>query len=211
MSKKEKIEDIKKENTVENEQTNSDTKPQNNADEQLKNEKEKKDSENNSTSEENNSEEKTPEVKEEISFEEKYNQMNDKYMRLAAEFDNYRKRTLKERMELIKSAGEDILINFLPVVDNLERAKTSIDNAKEIEPIKEGVDLIYKNILDFISQRGIKEIKATGEEFDTDLHEALTKIPVKTKKEKGKVVDVIEKGYKLYDKVIRFAKVVVGD
>ena len=205
MSKKEKkVKDTSTENISE--------KDEKNINEQS--EKEIKTEDNNSEQEnpeEKEQEENTPETKEKLSFKDKYNQMNDKYLRLSAEFDNYRKRTLKERMELIKTAGEDILINFLPVIDNLERAKKSIDEAKKIAPIKEGVDLIYKNILDFIRQRGIKEIKAEGKEFDTDLHEALTKIPVKSKKEKGKVVDVIEKGYKLNDKVIRFAKVVVGD
>jgi len=144
-------------------------------------------------------------------LEDKYNELNDKYLRLSAEYDNYRKRTLKERMELIKSAGEDTLINFLPIMDNIDRAKKSVDEAKDIEAIKEGINLIYKNIFDFLTERGIKEIKAIGEPFDTDLHEALTKIPAPDKSLKGKVVDVIEKGYKLNDKVLRFVKVVVGE
>ncbi len=144
-------------------------------------------------------------------LENKYNELNDKYLRLSAEYDNYRKRTLKERMELIKSAGEDTLINFLPIMDNIDRAKKSVDDAKDIEAVKEGINLIYKHIFDFLTERGIKEIKATGEPFDTDLHEALTKIPAPEESLKGKVVDVIEKGYKLNDKVLRFAKVVVGE
>jgi molecular chaperone GrpE len=143
--------------------------------------------------------------------EEKLAAMTDKYLRLTAEFDNYRKRTLKERMEMIKSAGEDIFMNFLPIINNLERAKKSVDQAKEIEPVKEGIDLIFKSIFDFLSSRGLKEIDAVGKEFDTDLHEALTKIPAPEETLKGKVVDVIEKGYTLNDKVIRFAKVVVGE
>ncbi len=147
----------------------------------------------------------------EVSVEEKYSLLNDKYLRLSAEFDNYRKRTLKERMELIKSAGEDILVNFLPVVDNLERAKKSVDEAKELEALKEGVDLIYNSLKDFLEQKGVKEIKAVGEDFDTDVHEALTKIPAVEESQKGKIIDIIEKGYKLNDKVIRFAKVVVGE
>lgn len=147
----------------------------------------------------------------EPSTEEKLSALNDKYTRLAAEFDNYRKRTLKERMELIKSAGEDIFMNFLPVINNLERAKKSIAEAKEIEPVKEGIDLIFKSIYDFLTSRGLKEIEAVGKEFNTDLHEALTKIPAPEESLKGKVIDVIEKGYTLNDKVIRFAKVVVGE
>jgi len=114
-------------------------------------------------------------------------------------------------MEMIKSAGEDIFMNFLPIINNLERAKKSVDQAKEIEPVKEGIDLIFKSIFDFLSSRGLKEIDAVGKEFDTDLHEALTKIPAPEETLKGKVVDVIEKGYTLNDKVIRFAKVVVGE
>lgn len=144
-------------------------------------------------------------------LEESYNELNDKYLRLSAEYDNYRKRTLKERMDLIKSAAEDTLINFLPIMDNIDRAKKSVDDAKDIEAIKEGINLIYKHIFDFLTERGIKEIEATGKTFDTDLHEALTKIPAPSKNMKGKVVDVIEKGYKLKDKVLRFAKVVVGE
>ncbi|NPA68844.1 MAG: nucleotide exchange factor GrpE [Chlorobi bacterium] len=144
-------------------------------------------------------------------LEEKYNELNDKYLRLVAEYDNYRKRTLKERMELIKTAGEDILVNFLPVMDNIERAKQSVDNAKDIEAVKEGINLIYKSISDFLKDRGIEEIEAEGEVFDTDLHEAVTKIPAPDENMKGKVVDVIEKGYKMNDKILRFAKVVVGE
>ncbi len=146
-----------------------------------------------------------------VNFEEKYKEINDKYLRLSAEFDNYRKRTLKERMEMMKNAGEDILINFLPIMDNIERAKQSVDDAKELDAIKEGINLIHKNISDFLTGRGINEINAKGEVFDTDLHEAITKIPAPEKNLKGKVVDVIEKGYKIKDKVLRYAKVVVGE
>jgi len=149
--------------------------------------------------------------KKKVNFEEKYNDMNDKYLRLSAEFDNYRKRTLKERMEMMKNAGEDILINFLPIMDNIDRAKQSIDDAKEIDAVKEGINLIHKNIFDFLTGRGINEINAKGEVFDTDLHEAITKIPAPEENLKGKVVDVIEKGYKIKDKVLRYAKVVVGE
>jgi molecular chaperone GrpE len=160
-----------------------------------------------------NSEEKiqAEEKPEELSWEEKYNSLNDKYLRLSAEFDNYRKRTLKERMELIKSAGEDILINFLSVLDNMQRAQKSAAESTDVVAVKEGIDLIFKNLSDFVSQKGVKEIESIGKDFDTDLHEALTKIPAPEENLKGKVVDVIEKGYKLNDKVIRFAKVVVGE
>lgn len=144
-------------------------------------------------------------------LEEKYESLNDKYLRLSAEYDNYRKRTLKERMELMKNAGEDILINFLPVMDNIDRAKSTVDDAKDIDAVKEGILLIHKNLAGFLKERGITEIESKGEVFDTDMHEAITKIPAPEEELKGKVVDVIEKGYKMRDKILRYAKVVVGE
>jgi len=145
------------------------------------------------------------------SEQKKIEELNDKYLRLAAEYDNYRRRTLKEKMELAKSAGEDILINILPVMDDFERGLASIDKAKEVDAIKEGLLLIYNKFKEFLKQRGVKEIEAKEKEFDTDLHEAVTKIPAPSEELKGKVVDVIEKGYLLNDKVIRYAKVVIGE
>jgi len=142
---------------------------------------------------------------------EKLNEINDKYLRLNAEFDNYRRRTLKERSELIKTAGEDILVNILPLMDNFERAINSIESAKNIDAVKDGILLIYNNFKDFLKQKGVKEIEAKEADFDTDLHEAIAKIPTPDKKLKGKIVDVTEKGYILNDKVIRFSKVVVGE
>ena len=137
--------------------------------------------------------------------------LNDKYLRLSAEFDNYRKRTLKEKSDMLKSAGENVLIKILPVIDNFERALNSIETSNDKKAVKEGVQLIYSNFKDFLKQQGVAEIEAMHQEFDTDLHEALTKIPAQDKKLKGKIVDIIEKGYKLNDKVIRFSKVVVGE
>ncbi len=136
---------------------------------------------------------------------------NDQLLRLHAEFDNYRKRTLKEKMELTKTAGESILLNILPVLDDFERALKSIDSATEIEPVKEGIALIYKRLGDFIKSNGITEIDALEKELDTDLHEAITKIPSPNNELKGKIIDVVQKGYLLNDKVIRFAKVVIGE
>ncbi len=141
----------------------------------------------------------------------KLQEVTDKYMRLSAEFDNYRKRTLKEKMELTKSAGERILVNVLPVMDNFERALKSVDESSDIDGVKEGIHLIHTNFKDFMTQQGVKEIEATNLDFNTDLHEAITKIPAPSKKLKGKVVDCVEKGYFLNDKVIRFSKVVVGE
>ncbi len=163
--------------------------------------------------EELNKEEKNEEEFEETKFDElldKYNELNDKYLRLSAEYDNYRKRTLKEKMELIKNGGEDVLKNILPVIDNFERALNSLDEASDLDAVKEGINLIYNNFKEFLKQRGIKEIEAIDKELDTDLHEAVAQYPAKDKKKKGKIIDVIEKGYKLNEKVLRFAKVVVA-
>jgi len=137
--------------------------------------------------------------------------LHDKYLRLSAEYDNYRKRTLKEKMELTKTGGEKVLLNILPVLDNLDRAVAAVQEAKDLDALKTGIDLIFNKFQEFIEQNGIKEIEAHQKEFDTDLHEAITKIPAPSKDLKGKVVDVIEKGYYLHDKVIRFAKVVIGE
>jgi molecular chaperone GrpE len=137
--------------------------------------------------------------------------MQDKYLRLSAEFDNYRKRTLKEKIELTKTAGESILVNILPVMDDFERAVKMVENAPDSKAMKEGIDLIYNKLRDFLKQNGIKEIESDNREFDTDLHEAVTSIPAPEKKMKGKVVDTIQKGYYLHDKVIRFSKVVIGE
>ncbi|HRW62839.1 MAG TPA: nucleotide exchange factor GrpE [Bacteroidales bacterium] len=156
-------------------------------------------------------EEKSEGKKPEKTEQEIIAELNDKYLRLAAEYDNYRKRTLKEKMELTKTAGADILVNILPVMDDFERALGSMQQAKEVEPVKEGVLLIFNKFKEFLKQRGVKEIEAKEKDFDTDLHEAITKIPAPTEELKGKVVDVIEKGYFLNDKVIRFSKVVVGE
>jgi len=157
------------------------------------------------------SKKKTIELEKFEELAEKLEEINDKYLRLSAEFDNYRKRTLKEKMDLTKTAGEDILINILPVVDNFERAIESSKKAEDINAVMEGIDLIYNNFKDFLKQRGVKEIEAVGQPLDTDLHEAITNIPAPDKESKGKIVDVIEKGYVLNDKVIRYAKVVVGE
>ncbi len=138
-------------------------------------------------------------------------ELQDKYLRLSAEFDNYRKRTLKERIELTKSAGENILFNLLPVMDDFDRAIGLIETTSDSKAMQEGVQLIYAKMKDFLKQNGVKEIEALDKEFDTDLHEAVTKIPAAEKKKKGKVVDVIQKGYYLNDKIIRYAKVVVGE
>jgi molecular chaperone GrpE len=138
-------------------------------------------------------------------------ELKDKYIRLSAEFDNYRKRTLKEKIELSKFAGEDVLKSILPVIDDFERGIKNLEQAQDIDAVKEGIFLIYNKFREFIQQKGLKEIVAIDSEFNTDFHEAITKIPVEDKKKSGKIVDVVQKGYILEDKVIRFAKVVVGE
>lgn len=144
-------------------------------------------------------------------LEQKAKEWHDKYLRLSAEFDNYRKRTLKEKADLLRLANEDLLKDILPVVDDFERGMDSMDKSQDVDALKEGVHLIHKRFLEFLKQKGIKEIEAKDQEFDIDFHEAMTKIPAPSKDLKGKVVDVIEKGYILNDKVVRYAKVVVGD
>lgn len=162
-------------------------------------------------SDEQAGEEAPKEEKKEKTDAEKLQDMEDKYLRLVAEYDNYRKRTLREKMELTKSAGADILVNLLPIKDDFERALSHLDSASDLDAVKEGIDLIFTKFSEFLKQRGVKEIEAKEQPFDTDVHEAVTKIPAPSEELKGKVVDVIEKGYTIQDKVIRFAKVVVGE
>ncbi|MBN2634704.1 MAG: nucleotide exchange factor GrpE [Prolixibacteraceae bacterium] len=141
----------------------------------------------------------------------KLTDLSDKHLRLQAEFDNFRKRTIKEKAELIKSGGESVLINILPVIDDFERAIESMKNVSDEDASKQGTLLIYNKFKEFLKQNNVKEIEAQNQEFDVDLHEAITKIPAPEEKLKGKVVDVVQKGYLLNDKVIRFAKVIIGE
>ncbi len=138
-------------------------------------------------------------------------EITDRHLRLSAEFDNFRKRTLRERMEMTKTAAESVMLSILPVIDDFERAMYSIEKGMDFEATKEGILLIYNKFKEFNKQNGVSEIEAPGKIFDTDLHEALTKIPAPSEEMKGKIVDVIQKGYYLNNKVIRFAKVVVGE
>ena len=142
---------------------------------------------------------------------EKLQDIQDKHLRLQAEFDNFRRRTMKEKIDLIKSGGESVLINILPVIDDFERALDSLKDVPDDDAGKQGTSLIYIKFEEFLKQNNVKEIDALHQDFDVDLHEALTKIPAPKKKLKGKVVDVIQKGYLLNEKVIRFAKVVIGE
>lgn len=143
--------------------------------------------------------------------EEKTRDLHDKYLRLSAEFDNYRKRTVREKAELIKTASEDILMKIIPVLDDLERGIQVVENAKDIESVKQGMFLIYNRFRDFLSQNGISEIEAMHQEFNTDVHEAVSKMPAQDENLKGKVLDVVQKGYLLHEKVLRYSKVVIGE
>ena len=156
-------------------------------------------------------EEPFEEKSKEEELEEKLAELQDRYLRLSAEYDNYRKRTLKEKVELLDGAKEDVFLNILPVIDDVDRALEVINDAKDLDAVKEGMNLIYSKFKGFLTQQGVKEIEAMDKDFDTDRHEAITKIKVDSKKKSGKVVDVVEKGYKLKDKVIRFSKVVIGE
>lgn len=160
---------------------------------------------------EENQEDVVEEEKKEPTLEEKLAELQDRYLRLSAEYDNFRKRTLKEKIDLQKSANLNLLNDLLPVADDFDRALGMVDVAKDIEAVKEGINLISGKFSGFLAQQGVKEIDTTSREFNTDLHEAITKIPAPSKKLKGKVVDVVQKGYYLNDKVLRFAKVVIGE
>ncbi len=160
----------------------------------------------------------TKDVQEEVEEKSKEEQLKeelgkekDKFLRLFAEFENYKKRTTKERIELFKTASEDVMKSLLPVLDDFERALTHIEDDKEAEDLRKGVLLIYQKLLTSLEQKGLQAIQIKqGDTFDAEDHEAVTQIPAPNKKLKGKIIEVVEKGYKLGDKIIRFPKVVIG-
>ena len=141
----------------------------------------------------------------------KYEELNNSYLRLHAEFDNFRKRTLKEKADLIRNGGERVLIDIIGLVDDFERALTALHAAEDKDAMLEGMDLIYGKFISFLSQHGVKEIEAIGQPFDADRFEAVTTIPVQDEEQKGKVIDCLQKGYELNGKIIRFPKVIVGE
>ncbi len=143
-------------------------------------------------------------------FQEELSLANDKYLRLYAEFDNFRRRTTKERVELLQTAGKEVIVSLLPLLDDFERAVKSMENATDINAVKEGVILVQNKLNNILSQKGLKPMESIGQPFDAELQEAITNIPAPTDDMKGKVIDEMEKGYYLNDKVIRFAKVIVG-
>jgi len=147
-------------------------------------------------------------------IEELNNQLSeakDKYLRLFAEFDNFKKRNVRERMDLLKNASQDAFSALLPVIDDFDRAKNSADDEQSEETFSEGVLLVYNKLYSILKGKGLKKMESTGEVFDPELHEAITKVPAPSEDMKGKVIDTIESGFYLNDKIIRHAKVVVGE
>ena len=150
-------------------------------------------------------------VKEEPTAEELLQTEKDKFLRLFAEFENYKKRTTKERIELFKTAGQEVMTSLLPVIDDFERALSHIKEDKESEELKKGVLLIYNKFYNTLEQKGLSKIETeAGDVFDAEIHEAITQVPATTEDMKGKIIDCVEKGYKLGDKIIRYPKVVIG-
>lgn len=144
-------------------------------------------------------------------LQQKYEELNDTHLRLRAEFDNYRKRTMREKADLIKMGGEGALKNLLPVIDDFERALQNIPTTEEVKALREGVELIYTKFINYLGQQGVKAIEAVGKPFDTEEFEAIATIPAPQPDLKGKVIDCVQTGYVLYDKVLRHARVVVGE
>lgn len=143
-------------------------------------------------------------------YKARFEDINDKYLRLYSEFDNFRKRTIKEKSDLIKTAGADIFTVILPVLDDFDRAIKSLETSDDLEALREGQKLIHHKLKNLLHSKGLEELDSIGKEFDSELHEAITSVQVNDESQKGKVIDEIEKGYTLNGKVIRFAKVIVG-
>lgn len=141
----------------------------------------------------------------------KYDELNDSYLRLHAEFDNFRKRSLKEKADIVKSGGERVLTEIIGLVDDFERALGAIHQTEDKQAMLEGIDLIYGKFVGFLAQHGVKEIEAVGQPFDPEKFEAITTVPVQDPSQSGKVIDCIQKGYELNGKIIRFPKVIVGE
>jgi len=151
-----------------------------------------------------------PELSAEEKLQAEVQQLNDKYLRLYAEFDNYKRRTQKERVELLQTAGKDVIVSLLPVLDDFDRALKAMETAADVAPVKEGILLVSTKLKNTLAQKGLKDVESISQPFNTDFHEAITNIPAPSDDLKGKVIDEVEKGYTLNDNVIRFAKVVVG-
>ncbi len=143
-------------------------------------------------------------------LESQLQECNDKYLRLAAEFDNFRKRSMKDRLDLIRNASEDVIKSLLEVLDDVDRASQQIESSEDTEQLKAGITLIFGKLKSTLQQKGLQEMEAAGMEFDPEMHEAIAEIPAASEDTSGKIMDVVAKGYLLNDKIIRHAKVVVG-
>ncbi len=188
----------KKNHKPEETQENQNTK--NNAGEQA----------NETVQEENNNNKQSTDTDKTAEYEATIADLKDKYLRQAAEFDNYRKRVLKEKSELIQNGGESVIFSLLPIIDDFERALQNMKKSDDTAALKEGVELIYQKFMKTLESNGLKTIETKEADFNTDFHEAVAMIPAPNDESKGKVVDCVQKGYKLNDKVIRHAKVAVG-
>ena len=188
----------KKNHKPEETQENQNTK--NNAGEQA----------NETVQEENNNNKQSTDTDKTADYEATIADLKDKYLRQAAEFDNYRKRVLKEKSELIQNGGESVISSLLPIIDDFERALQNMKKSDDTAALKEGVELIYQKFMKTLESNGLKTIETKEADFNTDFHEAVAMIPAPNDESKGKVVDCVQKGYKLNDKVIRHAKVAVG-
>ncbi len=151
----------------------------------------------------------TPE-EEIVELKQQVGDLKDKYLRVFAEFENFRKRSVREKLDMMKTAAQDTMSVMLPVLDDFDRAKKSADSPDSEEKFSEGIELLYHKIYNVLGSKGLSVMESNGETFDPELHEAITEIPAPTEEMKGKVIDTVEKGYKLKDKIIRHAKVVVG-
>ncbi|QXP62160.1 nucleotide exchange factor GrpE [Polaribacter sp. HaHaR_3_91] len=180
------------------------SKKDNTQEEEIKNEQE-------TVQVEENQEVEAEVVKEEPTTEELLQTEKDKFLRLFAEFENYKKRTSRERIELFKTAGQDLMTSLLPIIDDFERALSHIEDDKEAEELRKGVLLIYQKLFNTLELKGLSTVETkAGDVFDAEIHEAITQIPAQSEDLKGKVIDCVEKGYKLGDKIIRYPKVVIG-
>lgn len=178
--------------------------------EEMLNEEQASEQSKNSESTDNKETETTPETERELTPEEKYAELNDRFLRLYAEFDNYRRRSQKEKLEYIASANGNLLKDLLPILDDFERAVANNEKVEDIAVVKEGFHLIHNKFRSILESKGVKAMEAKGSTFDSELHEAIANIPAPEESLKGKIIDDVEKGYFLNDKVIRYAKVVVG-
>ena len=190
--------DHQEEEKVDSRQTNVDNEETTNLQEE----------ENNMTEENETSDNVSDEL---TRLQKKYEELNDTHLRLRAEFDNYRKRTMREKADLIKSGGENALKNLLPIIDDFERALQNVQTAEDIEALKEGINLIHGKFINYLTQQGVKPIEAIGKPFNTEEFEAIATIPAPDPNMKGKILDCVQTGYTLFDKVLRHAKVVVGE